>query len=114
MAPCRESELEPAGEQVGITRIAWAPEAASERPPETYEPAAYFEDPLAGRECQEAYAALLRCLTGLEPKIREMVLRAYYRGASRQALAVKFNTPVGTVKTWLRRSLAQLKDCLSS
>jgi RNA polymerase sigma-70 factor, ECF subfamily len=81
---------------------------------EAYEPAADFEDPLAGRERQEAYAALLRCLTGLEPKMREMVLLAYYRGASRPALAAKFNIPVGTVKTWLRRTLAQLKDCLSS
>ena len=72
---------------------------------ETYEPGADFEDPLAGRERQETYASLLRCLTGLEPRMREMVLFAYYRGASRQALAVKFNIPLGTVKTWLRRSL---------
>jgi RNA polymerase sigma-70 factor (ECF subfamily) len=43
-----------------------------------------------------------------------MILLAYYRGASREALATKFNAPVGTVKTWLRRGLAQLKDCLSS
>jgi RNA polymerase sigma-70 factor, ECF subfamily len=43
-----------------------------------------------------------------------LILLAYYRGASRDALSTKFNAPVGTVKTWLRRSLAQLKDCLSS
>ena len=43
-----------------------------------------------------------------------MILLAYYRGASREALAAKYKAPVGTVKTWLRRSLAQLKDCLSS
>jgi RNA polymerase sigma-70 factor (ECF subfamily) len=82
--------------------------------PEGFELAGEFIDPLATRDRKEAYAALLRCLNSLEPERREMILLAYYRGASRDALATKFNAPVGTVKTWLRRSLAQLKDCLSS
>ncbi len=82
--------------------------------PEGFEPVADTEDPLAKRDRTESYAALMRCLAGLEPERREMILLAYYRGASREALATKFNAPVGTVKTWLRRSLAQLKDCLSS
>jgi RNA polymerase sigma-70 factor (ECF subfamily) len=82
--------------------------------PEGFELADEFIDPLATRDRKEAYAALLRCLNGLEPEKREMILLAYYRGASREALATKFNAPVGTVKTWLRRGLAQLKDCLSS
>jgi len=82
--------------------------------PEGFEPATETEDPLAGRERTEAYAALMRCLAGLEPEKREMILAAYYRGASREALAARYQAPVGTVKTWLRRSLAQLKDCLSS
>ena len=81
--------------------------------PEGYEPAAETEDPLASRSRGEAYAALMRCLQSLEPDKRELVLAAYYRGASREALSARYNTPVGTVKTWLRRSLAQLKDCLS-
>ena len=70
---------------------------------EAYEPAAEFEDPLAGRVRQEAYAALLRCLNNLEKEKREMILLAYYRGASREMLAAKFNAPVGSVKTWLHR-----------
>jgi RNA polymerase sigma-70 factor (ECF subfamily) len=82
--------------------------------PEGYEPAAEFIDPLASRDRQQSYAALMRCLNALEPDKREMILAAYYRGASREALAEKHKAPVGTVKTWLRRSLAQLKDCLSS
>jgi RNA polymerase sigma-70 factor (ECF subfamily) len=82
--------------------------------PEGFEPAGESEDPLASRERSEAYAALLRCLERLEPDKRAMVLAAYYRGASREALAARYNAPVGTVKTWLRRSLADLRDCLSS
>ena len=82
--------------------------------PEGFELAGEFIDPLATRDRKQAYAALLRCLNALEPERREMIMLAYYRGASREALATKFKAPVGTVKTWLRRSLAQLKDCLSS
>ena len=81
--------------------------------PDGFEPAAETEHPLAARDRSEAYSALMRCLGLLEPQKREMVLLAYYRGARREALAARYATPVGTVKTWLRRSLAQLKDCLS-
>jgi DNA-directed RNA polymerase specialized sigma24 family protein len=31
---------------------------------------------------------------------------------SREALAKQFDRPEGTIKTWLHRSLAQLKGCL--
>jgi RNA polymerase sigma-70 factor (ECF subfamily) len=82
--------------------------------PEGFEPAGDSEDPLAGRERSEAYAALMRCLSRLEGDKRDMVLLAYYRGASREALSERYHAPVGTVKTWLRRSLAELRDCLST
>jgi transposase len=39
---------------------------------------------------------------------------AYYYGMTREEIAARIDRPVSTVKTWLRRSLAQLKDCLSS
>ena len=81
--------------------------------PEGFEPAAESEDPLAARDRTEAYAALMRCLARLDGDKRDMVLLAYYRGASREALSARYKAPVGTVKTWLRRSLAELRDCLS-
>jgi DNA-directed RNA polymerase specialized sigma24 family protein len=31
---------------------------------------------------------------------------------TREEIAARINRPVSTVKTWLRRSLAHLKDCL--
>lgn len=82
--------------------------------PETFEPAADDVDPLAGRERSEQLAALTRCLSLLDEEKRQIVLLAYYRGASREALAQRFARPVATIKTWLHRSLAQLRDCLSS
>ena len=55
----------------------------------------------------------MACLEGIEKDRREMVLLAYHHGMSREELAAKFGAPVPTVKTWLRRSLLQLRACLS-
>src|SRR5271163_985625 len=82
--------------------------------PEGFEPAADAVDPLAQRDRSERLAALLDCLKGLEAERREAILLAYYRGFSREALARRFDKPVPTIKTWLRRGLLQLRDCLAS
>jgi RNA polymerase sigma-70 factor, ECF subfamily len=82
--------------------------------PESFEPTADDVDPLAARERSEGLAALLDCLRRLDEEKRAIVLLAYYRGLSRDALAKRFGRPVPTIKTWLHRSLAQLRDCLKS
>ncbi len=69
---------------------------------------------ITGIERNEVLQKLLKCLEGLEPNKREMVLMAYYRGESREALSQHFGSPVATIKTWLHRSLAQLKICLGT
>ncbi len=58
------------------------------------------------------WRGLLRCIEGLEPERRQIVRLAYLDGMSREALAKQFDRPEGTIKTWLHRSLAQLKGCL--
>ena len=70
--------------------------------------------PLDGLEHEDDVKRLLRCLEGLEPEKKEIVRLAYLDGLSREALAQRFNRPEGTIKTWLRRSLAQLKGCLEA
>jgi RNA polymerase sigma-70 factor, ECF subfamily len=82
--------------------------------PEGFEPAAEDVDPLATRERSEGLAALVDCLKTLDEEKRAVVLLAYYRGLSREELAKRFGRPVPTIKTWLHRSLAQLRDCLAS
>jgi len=82
--------------------------------PESFEPAADEVDPLAARERSEGLVKLLNCLQALDEEKRAVVLLAYYRGLSREALARRFGRPVPTIKTWLHRSLAQLRDCLAS
>ena len=77
-----------------------------------FEPAAQNVDPLAVRERSERLSALVDCLKALDEEKRAVVLLAYYRGLSRETLAKRFGRPVPTIKTWLHRSLAQLRDCL--
>lgn len=57
-------------------------------------------------------ASLRRCLEGIEPQARDCVLLAYYEGFSREELAQRFGRPVNTIKTWLHRSLGNLRACL--
>jgi RNA polymerase sigma-70 factor, ECF subfamily len=70
------------------------------------------EHPITALERQEDVQRLLRCMDGLEPEKKEMVRLAYLQGMSREALAKRYDRPEGTIKTWLHRSLAQLKGCL--
>jgi RNA polymerase sigma-70 factor (ECF subfamily) len=71
-------------------------------------------DPLARREITDELRRLLACLGGLDEERRRIVLLAYYNGWSRDQIAVKFDKPVNTIKTWLRRSLIDLRECLGS
>lgn len=54
---------------------------------------------------------LLACLAELSGDIRRMLLLAYYDGWSREALALEFDAPAATIKTWLLRSLEHLREC---
>ncbi len=76
--------------------------------------AAEIVHPLDGRERSEELRRLMGCLGDLEEERRQIVLLAYYRGLSREELSRRFARPVPTIKTWLHRSLAQLRGCLQS
>jgi RNA polymerase sigma-70 factor, ECF subfamily len=70
------------------------------------------DDPLENHQRNEETRRLQACLDTLEPEKREIVLLAYYYGLTREEIAQRIGRPAATVKTWLRRSLAQLKSCL--
>ncbi len=88
--------------------------AALEDQAEGFDPASEFVHPLDGRERSEELKRLMNCLSGLDEERRSMVLLAYYKGASRDALATRFGRPVATIKTILHRSLGQLRECLGT
>lgn len=81
-------------------------------------PAAYeIRDPLPLADHAlvqtEQMARLAGCLDALAPERRDLIRLAYLEGLSREELARRAGCPVSTVKTWLHRSLKQLKDCLA-
>ena len=53
------------------------------------------------------------CFEELPPNRADAVRAAYLDGATYQALADRFDVPLNTMRTWLRRSLISLKECLS-
>jgi RNA polymerase sigma-70 factor (ECF subfamily) len=54
-----------------------------------------------------------RCLEHLEQSRRESILLAFLDGYSHEQIAQTLATPLGTVKSWIRRGLISLKECLS-
>jgi RNA polymerase sigma-70 factor (ECF subfamily) len=87
-------------------------EVSIEEEPAANEVAAETPDPLARREMTDELKRLLECVGRLAPERQKLVLLAYYNGWSREQLAAKFGAPVNTVKTWLRRSLLDVRECL--
>lgn len=53
------------------------------------------------------------CLKTLEDNRAEAVRLAYLDGFSYQDLSDKYEVPLNTMRTWLRRSLIKLRECLS-
>jgi RNA polymerase sigma factor (sigma-70 family) len=70
-------------------------------------------DPLDTTQASEQAWALHECLRKLEAKQREVVSLAYLRDLSHHELAQQLKLPLGTVKTWIRRGLEQLRGCMA-
>lgn len=67
-------------------------------------------DPLRQAEAR----VLQRCLDLLDVKKRQMVVLAFVDGYSHAELSALFNMPLGTVKSWIRRSLLTIRRCLDA
>ena len=89
-------------------------ELSIEDEPEALSVAADTPPPLARREMTEELKRLLACLGKLDPEKQRIVLLAYYSGWSREQLARKLDIPANTIKTWLRRSLLEIRGCMGS
>ena len=62
---------------------------------------------LAGEQRQ-----LEHCLGQLEERRRALIRTAFFEGATYEELAQRSGAPLGTVKSWIRRGLLQLRSCL--
>lgn len=70
------------------------------------------EDPEAIVSRLSEAGLLRRCLERLEPNRRQMIVLAYVHGLSHGEIAGRLHAPLGTVKSWIRRSLLTLRECL--
>lgn len=75
-----------------------------------------IRDPAPGPEAQAVAAGGRRqldgCLEELEAGRADAVRSAYLEGDSYAELAARHGVPLNTMRTWLRRSLMRLKECL--
>ena len=76
------------------------------------------EDPQAS-PAQQAQAAtdrtlLEHCLERLEPRRRSLIRAAFFDGSTYEELATRIQAPLGSIKSWIRRGLLQLRECLDS
>ena len=69
-------------------------------------------NPMDTSQASEQAWALHQCLSQLENRQREVVSLAYLRDLSHSELAQQLRLPLGTVKTWIRRGLEQLRGCM--
>jgi len=58
--------------------------------------------------------ALERCLNRLNEGQRKSLRLAYFEGSSHEEIAATLKSPIGTVKSWVRRGLESLKNCLEA
>lgn len=65
------------------------------------------------RQSTEA-GALAECMKQLTGEQRKSITLAFFYGLSHGELARQMQKPLGTVKTWIRRGLERLRNCLDT
>lgn len=76
-------------------------------PPETELATEALEPPAAGDRIE-------RCLGRLTTDQQQCLQFAYVSGRSHQEIARLTGSPLGTVKSWIRRGLVSLRECLEA
>jgi len=88
------------------------------RPTAPIEAAGQVADPtpsaLASVERDGEYARLAGCIDALDPKHAQAIRTAFFEGVTYEVLAKAAGAPLGTMKSWIRRSLISLRACLES
>jgi RNA polymerase sigma-70 factor (ECF subfamily) len=76
--------------------------------------------PFRGRSALEELEAgddqrrLRAALKTLDPMKRKLVIAAYLNGESREELSRRFDAPVNTIKTWLRRAVHDMRAAIEA
>jgi RNA polymerase sigma-70 factor (ECF subfamily) len=62
---------------------------------------------------QRDRSSIENCMDALTPQQREALQMAYFLGMTHQEVCTELDLPLGSVKSWIRRGLDQLKRCLA-
>jgi len=68
--------------------------------------------PIEALQISRDAKALAACMAELDSVHRQVVGMAFFHDLSHSELAQQLALPIGTVKTWIRRSLERLRACL--
>ena len=69
--------------------------------------------PIQALELSQNAKSLAVCMSRLEGLHRQAMALAFYHDLSHSEVAEQMNLPMGTVKTWIRRSLEKLRICIA-
>jgi RNA polymerase sigma-70 factor (ECF subfamily) len=96
-----------------IDRLRAAPPAGHHAPLELADEVADAEPtPAHAAERDDDSARLGECLAKLDGRRRTLIRTAFFEGATYEELAARVGSPLGSVKSWIRRGLQQLRACL--
>lgn len=54
------------------------------------------------------------CMRQLDPRRQSLIRAAFFEGSTYEELAQRIASPLGSVKSWIRRGLLQLRGCLEA
>lgn len=72
----------------------------------------HTEEPVSQLLKSEEAGKLVECLNHLNAEQRQSIVLAYYQGMSHGEVSLHLQQPLGTIKSWIRRALDHLKDCV--
>ena len=97
-----------------IDRLRQHREATLDDPRQIEDAADEQPSPPSQAQSSQERQRLQRCLDALEPTHQAAVRAAFFTGATYNELAARTKVPLGTMKSWIRRSLLQLRTCLET
>lgn len=103
LAVVRSRALDLCRSRASRQRAEGAGKAAERAPP---------ADPSVSVADAQALRRVRLALTRLDPHFRQVLEHAYFDGLTQTQIAERIETPLGTVKTWMRRGLLKLKELL--
>lgn len=83
---------------------------------QSYEQTEVLPEALGGHETDavDDQALLNRCFSTLTQEKRQAVRLAWIHGYSHEEIGARLAQPIGTIKSWIRRGLQELKQCIDA